>query len=205
MFNKYPYTDAHELNLDFVLEKLKELDEKVTRFKAEVIEEASEIAYERSKEYIDEHLQEVIDEFEDLKNGFNDLQHGFDLLEGEFSDLAGEFTDLTEEVRSDIAFLQSYIDAQIVAVNARTDAAITANNNFILDTMQTYLSNVKVLNYFTGEYVSIQDMFDYLAMLHLTDSIDYNTMVARAKTYSQLIALNINYTNLAMHGNTLYV
>ena len=205
MFNGYPYTDAHELNLDFLLLKLKELDEKVTLFKEEAIEEASEIAYERAKEYIDNHLQEVIDGFNDLKDEFDSLENDFNLLSGQFSDLAGEFTSLANEVRGDIIFIQNYIDAQIVAVNTRTDAAIVANNNMLLNTMQTYLSNVEVLNYFTGEYVSIQDMFDYLAMLHLTDSIDYDTMVTRAKTYSYLAGLNINYTNLALHANTLYV
>lgn len=205
MFNRYPYTDAHELNLDFCLLKLKELDEKVTLFKQEVIEDASEIAYERSKEYIDLRLDNLLNEFDQLKIDFNSLISEFDALSGSFSDLAGEFNDLSDEVRGDIAYLQTYIDAQINGVNIRTDAAITANNNMLLDTMQTFLGEIKVLNYFTGEYVSIQDMFDYLAMLHLNDSIDYDTMVTRAKTYSYLAGLNISYTNLAMHGNTLYV
>lgn len=34
MFNKYPYTDMHELNLDWILAKMKELDEKVDDFTA---------------------------------------------------------------------------------------------------------------------------------------------------------------------------
>jgi len=205
MFNKYSYTDAHELNLDFLLLKIKELDTKVDELKEEIIAEASDIAYERSKEYIDERVAGILTDFEDLQNDFNALHDDFDAISDQFSDIAGEFNDLVEEVDNKILYLQDYINAQIGAVNIRTDAAIAANNDMILSTMETYLANIKVLNYFTGEYVSIQDMFDYLAMLHLDDSIDYNTMVTRAKTYSQLIALNINYTNLAMHGNTLYV
>lgn len=205
MFNAYPYTDMHELNLDWAIAKIKELDEKVNRLKTEIIAEASEIAYERSKEYINERVAEILEEFTSLQNSFTDLQANFDTLSGQFTDIAGEFNDLVEDVNNDIIFLQNYIDAQIGAVNIRTDAAIAANNDMILSQMEAYLGNIKVLNYFTGEYVSIQDMFDYLAQLHLDDSIDYNTMVTRAKTYAQLVALNINYTNLAMHGNTLYV
>lgn len=205
MFNEYPYTDLHELNLDWAIAKIKELDEKVDRLKEEIIAEASEIAYERSKEYIDESVEGIIADFEVLQEDFNSLRDDFDAISDQFSDIAGEFNDLVEEVDNKILYLQNYIDAQIGAVNIRTDAAIAANNDMILSEMETYLGNIKVLNYFTGEYVSIQDMFDYLAQLHLTDSIDYNTMATRAKTYAQLIALNINYTNLAMHGNTLYV
>ncbi|MBQ0139414.1 MAG: hypothetical protein KBT36_08965 [Kurthia sp.] len=29
MFNKYPYSDFHEMNLDWVISKVKELDQKV--------------------------------------------------------------------------------------------------------------------------------------------------------------------------------
>lgn len=205
MFNEYPYTDLHELNLDWAIAKIKELDEKVDRLKEEIIAEASKIAYERSKEYIDGRVEGILSDFEALQEDFNSLRDDFDTISDQFSDISGEFNDLVEEVDNKILYLQNYIDAQIGAVNIRTDAAIAANNDMILSQMETYLGNIKVLNYFTGEYVSIQDMFDYLAQLHLDDSIDYNTMVTRAKTYAQLIALNINYTNLAMHGNTLYV
>lgn len=37
MFNEYPYTDFHELNLDMILEKLHELEERVKALE-EVIE-----------------------------------------------------------------------------------------------------------------------------------------------------------------------
>ena len=71
--------------------------------------------------------------------------------------------------------------------------------------MQTYLSQIKVINFFTGEMISIQDMFDYLAGLHTTDSIDYDTMAARAKTYTELAAFNKTYTELTMSANIWYI
>ena len=48
-------------------------------------------------------------------------------------------------------------------------------------------------------------MFDYLAMLHVSDSIDYETLASRNKTYSEIAALNITYTDVILHGNTLIV
>lgn len=44
-FNEYPYTDFHEMNLDWIISKVKELDKKVGESLEEYI-----------KEYVDKHL-----------------------------------------------------------------------------------------------------------------------------------------------------
>lgn len=84
-----------------------------------------------------------------------------------------------------------------------TNNAITQNNEYLLTHLESELSKVKVLNYFTGEMVSVQDMFDYLARFHLTNAISVNTLVSRRKTVNQLVALNMTLTDLATNGGTL--
>ena len=200
-FNKYPYTDFHELNADYILAQLAEFDARLNS----IIDEVTAAAIAATKDYVDEKMADTIREFNDLKDAFDDIERDFDALRDEMGDMEDDFADFVLHVDERIDFFRDYIDAQIRAVNIRTDAAIEANNTYLLDNMETYLSSIKVLNYFTGEYVSIQDMFDYLCQLHITDSIDYDTMALRNKTYTQLVALNITYTNLALHGNTLYV
>lgn len=193
-WNNYPYTSLHELNLDWLLTKMKELDEKVDDLVQTAIDEATENA----KEYVDQEMQGVLAEFEALQTSFNNLS-------GDFTELSSEFTTLSTNVLNNIQLLSDKIDADIIAVNNRTDQMIIDAINALYDNLSTELANIKVINYFTGNQMSIQDMFNYLAMLHLTDSIDYDTMAQRAKTYTYLAGLNLSYTNLAEHGNSLYV
>lgn len=205
MFNDYPYTDMHELNLDWCIAKIKELNQRVDDISAEI---AAEV-YDLAVKYIDEHLADVIQEFNDLKNyvddELRDMNNTIDGLNQQFLDLAGDFDDLVADVERKILQIQNYIDGQIAGVNLRTDSAIAANNNYILGQLSQFLANIKVVNFFTGDEISIQDMFDYLAMLHVTDSIDYATLYSRNKTYADIAALNITYTDVVLHGNTLIV
>ena len=53
--------------------------------------------------------------------------------------------------------------------------------------------------------VPIQEMVDYLAAFHIVDGIDYDTMNLRALTYSVWNGLSMTYTDLTLHGNTIYV
>ena len=198
MFNNYPYTDFHELNLDWILKKMQELQAQMDELIQKAIDEAKEYA----KEYIDERLG-------DIEREFAELQHNFDVLDAsyhtDFSNLTTTVNNFIINVNSQINDLKQYIEDSLTAQDLKMALLIQQNNEYLLREMENYLNQIKVINFFTGEKVTIQDMFNYLAGLHLTDSIDYDTMALRAKTYSQLVLLNINYTNLAMHGNTLYV
>ena len=205
MFNEYPYTDLHELNLDWAIAKIKELDQRVD----DITEEIAQEVYEEAVKYIDEHLADVIAEFEQLKidveEDIRQVEEDFDGLNQQFIDLAGDFDSLVIIVDYKISQLKSYIDGQIAGVNLRTDAAIAANNDYLLGQMSQFLAQIKVLNFFTGEYVSIQDMFDYLSMLHVNDGIDYADLASRNKTYTELAAYNMTYTDLVLHGNSIIV
>ena len=193
-WNKYPYTDFHELNLDYILKKMKELEADLDGLLAEAVRQATENA----EAYVDEKLTDVIAQFNQLKNDVDSLSDQFEGLETAFD----AFTALVDRK---IEVIQNTIDSRVAGVNARTDALIASNNEFLLAEMGRYLNQITVTNYFTGLDTTIQDMFNYLAMLHLNDSITYATMAQRAKTYTYLVNLNMTYTNLVMHGNTLYV
>lgn len=193
-FDKYPYTDFHELNLDWLIEQMKNLETQVDNLHDTLYQELTT----ELKEYVNNQI-------EVLANEFVNLQKEFNALGDEFTALSGTFDAYKTEIDGKIDAINARITAEINGVNDRTDILIASNNEYLLEQMQVELRQLTVINFFTGEQVPIQDMFNYLAGLHLTDSIDYDTMALRAKTYTQLVGLNINYTNLAMHGNTLYV
>ena len=194
VFNKYPYTDFHELNLDWILKEMQDLQVAMDGLLAKAIEEATKAA----KEYVDEQLAGVMERFDELQRNFNALNTNV-------ANLNNAFNAFTLNINAQIAALKKYIDDSLTAQTLQTQLLIAQNNEHILAELETYLTQIKVINYFTGEKVTIQDMFNYLAGLHLNDAIDYDTMALRALTYSYLAGLNINYTNLAMHGNTLYI
>ena len=193
-WNTYPYTDFHQLNEDFLLRRMKELEADLERVKQEAIDAATENA----KEYVDEQLGGFLAEFNALKLEFAQVQNTV-------TTLTNAFNAFVTYVDNEIANIRATLDADIAGVLSSTDQKIANAKDEIYTNLATELSKIKVINFFTGEQISVQDMFNYLAMLHVSDSIDYDTMALRAKTYAQLVALNINYTNLAMHGNTLYV
>ena len=191
---KYPYTDFHELNLDWLLEEMKRLQEEMQG----LLEEAVAQATANAKAYVDSKLAGIEADFATLQSNFNALSI-------QVSDLSGTVATFTTNFTAQLNALKAYVDDQIEVDRLQMTLLIQQNNEYLLREMESYLAQIKVINYFTGEKVTIQDMFNYLAGLHLSDAIDYDTMATRAKTYTEFVNMNMTYTNLAMHGNTLYV
>lgn len=190
--NSYPYTDFHELNLDWVIEKIKEYETAIDGLKEEVME--------LTKEYVDEQLstyQQQINDLEtELRGLVSDVEDDFDALQSSVNISLGQMDDK-------IADLRLELENAIVAINARTDLAIEQNNEYLLSHMETELANVKVTNALTGTQMTLQNMFNYLCTLHMTDAIDYTTLASRNNTYTQLAGYYMTYTQLALQGNSI--
>lgn len=190
--NKYPYTDTQELNLDWILGEVKKLNQRIDEIKAEFLAEAyaytdAQIAAQRS--YIDDAVASVNNTAAELRNDFNSL--------------TTYVNNQVNALNHQIDVLYDDIAANVQAVNARTDVLIQANNEYLFRKIGTMLSQATVINYFTGEETTIQNMFDYLASFHLADSLNYNQLYAKNNTYSQLMAYNMTYTQLVNSGNII--
>ena len=196
MFNKYPYLDFHELNLDWVIAKITEFDKKLDAYEDTVLA--------KTKEYTDSAIQEsyssLITEFNEFKNEVTTLISGLDSRYDEFVDTVNDRMAITD---ANVLAISRKVDLVLDEANAYTNQAIINNNDYIIDQTTKALETVTVLNYFTGARISIQAMFDYLAHFHLQNAISVDTLVARAKTVNELVAYNMTMTQLATDGATI--
>ena len=186
---EYPYTDPNRYNADWLLNKMKELEARL----GGILEDALKL----TKEYVDIRLSAYQAQIEQIRN--------------EIQAMSDRTDELSEEIVSQVVRLENLIsDAErkaeslFVIANNRTDLQIERNNEYIFREIEdNILSNITVINYFTGANVTVQEMFDYLASLHLESAITYNGLRDKNLTYTGLIEKRITYTELVKNGSTI--
>lgn len=195
MFPEYPYSNLNDLNLDYLLKRIKLIENKIQNIKEEIEGEIFEWVQEQLRPF-EEQLNALIEEVNNLSEDVTETLEAYD----------ERITNFENSVNNKIAAIRQDLVNAINAVNELTDLKIEQNNTWLLNEISQNVGDLfQVLNPFTGTYMSIQEMIDYLSAFHINDAIDYDTMAARALTYNDFAALNITYTDLTLHGNTLYV
>ena len=190
--NKYPYSDFHELNLDWILETVSNLEKRVDNLKTEFLEQANK--------YTDE-------KFAEFKNNLAELEQELNTVVGELQEQYSEFTRVINAriqfIQNDIDSLNQKIDAEIIGANEYTNQAILQNNDYLIEKLSETLGSLLVINFFTGEKIPIQEMFDTLAKLHIQDPLTYTEYAEKNITNENLSLLNISYTDLVLRGKQL--
>lgn len=196
----FPYTDNHELNLSWVIKKIQELNVNLDTLE----ERVKQASIEASKEYVDMRLDEVLTEFNALSQEVADLHHYFDV---QVATLQGNYNAFTNSVQQQIVLLTNRINDfdqtiknDIIGVNALTDLKIQQNNEYILNEVAKGVVNVKVINFFTGERITVQAMFDFLASLHATDTPTVQEMIDANKTVHQFIDIGHTVGDWVRYG-----
>lgn len=201
-FHKYPYSDYHELNLDWILTKINEFQQNLDELEARV----TEAAINAARAYVDEEIAKVYQDFNVLSEQVGELTI---LFNEKTDELEHQFDAFTTSVQEQIVLLNNRMDTferrvqdEITGINATIDIKIENNNEYILSHLEDELAKIKVINYFTGEKVTVQAMFNYLSELHLENPITYTELAAAEITYTDFAALNMTYTELAVKGNS---
>lgn len=186
---EYPYTDPNRYNADWLLNKMKELEGRL----AGIVEETLAL----TKTYVDNRLETYQSQIESIRREIAEVSQRTDTLSVHVAD---------EVLRLEAKILDAERKAEslFIIANNRTDLQIERNNEYIFREIEdNILGNITVINYFTGERMTIQAMFDYLASLHLQNAITYNGLRDKNLTYTELIAKSISYTELVKNGATL--
>lgn len=199
---KYPTQNGEMINLDWIINKVKELQTNLDELEARVLAEA--IA--ATKEYVDAEMVSIRQEFQELSDEVDSLRTYFDAkvleLQGDYDNFAAAVRNELDSMTARIEAFERTVQNEIVAVNALTDLKIEANNEYILEEVARGVVNVRVTNYFDGSLVTVQQMFDTLAELHLENPITYTELAAASITYTAYAALNMTYTELAIKGKS---
>lgn len=155
---------------------------------------------EQANAYTDAKVQEQLQLIDDAVAEVNRLAREIEIKFERLSDTVQTQVDvLNQEFRN----FQEIMIANIRAVNERTDLAIQQNNEYLLEQMPLYLAGIKVTNFLTGQEMSIQDMFNYLCLLHTQNSITYGELAERNITYGALVDLHMTYGQLVMNGGSI--
>ena len=186
---EYPYTDPNRYNDDWLLNKMKELEGRLDG----IVEETLAL----TKTYVDSRLETYQTQINNIRREIEEVSQRTDTLSAHVAD---------EVLRLEAKILDAERKAEslFIIANNRTDLQIERNNEYIFREIEdNILGNITVINYFTGERLTVQDMFNYLASLHLQNAITYNGLRDKNLTYAELIAKSITYTELVKNGATL--
>ena len=186
---EYPYTDPNRYNADWLLNKMKELEGRLDG----IVEETLAL----TKTYVDNRLETYQSQIDSIRQEIAEVSQRTDTLSVHVAD---------EVLRLEAKILDAERKAEnlFIISNNRTDLQIERNNEYIFREIEdNILANITVINYFTGEHTTVQDMFEYLASLHLQNAITYNGLRDKNLTYTELIAKSITYTELVKNGATV--
>lgn len=177
------YSDAEILC--WVIDQLNVLNDRVNGISDAILADA--------KAYTDEQIQGFKDQFQALTE---QVYKALGQLETENAQFEKYVTDSINAMNAKVDSFTQTVESEVQSMRAYTDNAINENNGYILEQISSQLIGIKVINYFTGEPITIQDMFDLLAQYHLSAPLTYLQLNGRNKTYAELSALDVTYSDL---------
>lgn len=200
--NQFPYSNFHELNLDWVIAKLIELDERVDNIQITIVEQVKDYVDERINEFVTGELAEMQQEIDQLERDFKTFTATSDYKFEQFTQSVNAQIQL---MRSEIATAKEQFEGMIAGANSYTDISIANAEDRIYRNLSTELAKIKVLDFFTGTYVTVQEMFDTLARLHVTDGLTYTEIAARKNTFADAEAYNRTYIDCTIYAANIFI
>lgn len=190
LFEQFPYANFHELNLDWILKKIKELDEKVDSIEDRILKQANA--------YTDQQIAGLRRDFAELESDFaafkSEINAQFaaytakqDKAFADYQKLVNAQIDLLEQ---EIRDARAELKTMLRQANAYTDASIAMLLLQLPDIITKNIKNAKVYNLLTGKYVTIQAMFDFLCLFHAPGALTCTGVFERNNTCTEIQQYN---------------
>lgn len=189
-FEQFPYTNFHDLNLDWVLKEVKRVSEAVDKWSTEVLDAAKAYTDEKIAAEAERANQANLELKQSVETAIRDFQN---VVNGALSGFQEQLTQQDAE-----------IDANLVAARGYTNAQIAQNNEFLMEEISKGLIDLKVLNLFTGKYVTVQEMFDYLSAFHLTGAISIAQVANAQRTVTTVVGYQATCTDIVKDGYKIF-
>ena len=182
------YTDAlsYQDAMGQIIAKTNELVEQVNNFSDQVLD--------ASKAYTDGEIEKSIQQY----------NQALEQLTSDYNQFVDNVTGTLQGFQNQMDENFQRQDNEIAGGRAYTDTKIAQNNDWLLEQISQQIISVTVLNPFTGERESIQDMVDYLSSLHMTEAIKVNGIVTANRTVNKVISYNTTCTQLINNGKNIF-
>lgn len=186
-FEQFPYSNFHDLNLDWIIGKVKEFNERLDTIREGILAEANG--------YTDAQIAQFNTTFNSEMTAFRQDYNAF----------VRQVNNTLELYQTQLNLFDKELEDSIIGVNARTDLAIKQNNEYIIQEVQDNISSVLVvLDPFTGEVVTIQEMIDYLANFHMQNAATYGEIQTSAKTWNQVANFGASWQDITVSGKNYF-
>ena len=182
------YTDAlsYQDAMGQIVAKTNELVEQVNNFSDQVLD--------ASKAYTDGEIEKSIQQY----------NQALEQLTSDYNQFVDNVTGTLQGFQNQMDENFQRQDNEIAGGRAYTDTKIAQNNDWLLEQISQQVISVTVLNPFTGERESIQEMIDYLSSMHMTEAIKVNGVVTANRTVNKVISYNATCTQLINNGKNIF-
>lgn len=188
MINHFPYTNFHELNLDWIVSTMKQISTNIDDINS--WKESWTVEFEDIKDIIDELNSKYLKLESDYQEFINTINANFDTLENQID---ARFDTLENRINIDFQTQKQEISNRISTLEAETFATLSLMNSRInemdlklTNVLNNLLDNVMMTNPFTGIRESVVNVINTLASLHMLDGIsaeDYDALDLTATYY----------------------
>lgn len=176
--------------------------------------------YNRIKAYTDEELakvrMEVTAQVQELTLEVRDFERSTNQQLERFSNENQRFrNELIQTLNQTLAQFEATVNARLnqqdikiqanyIASQAYTNLQVANLREEVLEHIEIIARDIRVLNMFTGEYVTLQEMFDYLGMFHVEGAISIQQIVALERLVNTVVGYDATCTEMVINGYNIF-